>query len=201
MFHSQILPFAHDFCLNFEKHDDPKHVDSCRKRHRFVDEDVLQRCIEKFCIKFRIVHVYSLVHYKVEIFAQKESDYSPWAFLNSEKKVVEVFLAAQFTGRNGNPSRPENLQNIFNTINDPHERSECYVAKVFLKLKEIFFAEEILTNRKNGVSIFKNIPIDLAESRKIIDRLKRMAIEFRGVSNGSPLMRNESIRHQLRSQH
>lgn len=187
MFHLQILPFAHDLCLNLDKYDDPEHQHSCGKRHRFVDEDELQLCIEKFSIKFRILHFYSLVHYKVEIFAQKESDYSPWAFLNAQKKVVEVFFTAHYR----NPS--EFFQHIFKKINDPHERFECYEAKVFLKLKDVFFAEEIFMSKKNGNSFLQNISFDSAETRKIIDRLNRMAIEFRGVSDERALMRHHLI--------
>lgn len=135
---SQILPFAHDLCLNFEKYGDQKHLKSCEKRHRFVEEDQPEWCATaRSSIRFRIIHAYSPVHYMVEIYQQKK--YDQWEFVDTIN--VEVFLS-NFAPRSPDKYGPKEFQRIFENIFG--ERFECkYEAKVLLKSKEIWFVYEM----------------------------------------------------------
>lgn len=185
LWHIQVLSFAHDLCLDFGMYSVPKHAEYCPKRHRFVEDDEPRVCIEQFSIQFRILHFYSPVHYKVEIFAQREGDQMPWMFLNSQCKTVEIYLS--YLSPHGRlepgPRKHDIFQRIFDHMCDPWELSDCYVASVFLKLKDIYFVEDMLPTKPSGNGFTHDIRSFFGDSPEIKDRLKRMLVQFESWTN------------------
>lgn len=191
LFSFQVLPFAHDLCLQFEMYFDPNHTYRCEKRHYFVKDDQPLAHFEHSSIAFRIVHFYSPVHYQVEIFGEKENDSSRWMYLNSQSRTVEVYLSdISASDHDQNLWRPIVFQCIFDKMYHPYERFECYKAKVMLKLKKILFVEEMefwsarpQSDHKQNysterMSFMSDLYYQFGKSYKIRNRLAQMANIF-----------------------
>lgn len=182
----QALPFAHDLCMQFEMYCDPNHTNRCRKRHCIVEEDKPSSHLEHFSIAFRILHFYSAVHYKAEIFAEKDNDSCRWEYLNSQYRTEEIHLSDVSPCKNGqNLMGPIVFQRIFDRMYDPHERFERYEAKVMLKFKKILLIEEMEPWRKQSDSnkqiysagrmpFMSDLYYQFGKSYEIRNRLARM---------------------------
>lgn len=130
--------------MQFEQYDSSSHGILCRKRHQFIGDDEPQPGTHFFSIRFRILHFYSPVHYKAEIFAQRGCNNIAWTYLDSQTKIIEIFLAEYSPSfHDKHEWKAELFDRIFNRINDPEERFELYEAKIVLKLKEIIFVERL----------------------------------------------------------
>lgn len=148
----------------------------CTKRHHIVKEDEPEWYIENVWIKFRILHFYSPLHYKVEIFAQSNKNDEPWLYLDSQSTVSHIFLAhLSPQSQYQHPPKTEIFRTIFNRMHDRDERSEYYYAGIFMKVRDIHFAEKIRPCNDNDVSFIQDLSHYYMDSREIIDRLKRMA--------------------------
>lgn len=158
----------------------PHHRNRCAKRHCFHKCDEPKLCIEHVYVKFRILHFYSPVHYEVEIFAEKEREHGSWVYLNSQYKTVEIHLSYLSPQRKDkNPWNPAFFQRIFDRMYDPDELYECYVGKIFLKLKKIYFVEQLLSAKSNEIHPLTHVHRSISDdSREIINRLKQMVANF-----------------------
>lgn len=170
---AQILPFAHDLCLEFQKYSNLEHLKSCSNRHKLIKEDGPQLCGESFLIIFRILYFYSPVHFKVAICAPSEPD--------SQTQNVEIFLAQIIPCNAANVSKHHEgdiFRRIFNRMREIDGHCDWYKAKIFLKLNEIYFAEDIVPSNRSKNSFIRELYPDFEKSHKIMNQLKRMASEF-----------------------
>lgn len=185
--HFQVLPFAHDLCLEFGSHYDSAHKKSCKKRHFFVREDEPELCDNSlFFIKFQIMHFYSPVHYKAKIFAQSEGK-GEWLYLRSQSKIIEIYLP-KIAKRDLHEYQEKLLQQIFNRMNDASE--PCFEAKVYLKLKNIFIIHDILRFQPDRVSFKHDLYSHYVYSDKIMNRLREMASPFKREKNKNATLQN-----------
>lgn len=105
-------------------------------------------------------------------------------FLNSQCKTVEIYLSylsphVVAHGRlESGPQKHEIFQRIFDRMSDPEELSECYVAIVFLKLKKIYFVEDMLPTEPNVIGFTHDIRSFFVNTREIKDRLKQMVAQL-----------------------
>lgn len=153
---AQVLSLAHDICLEFRKYFDGEHRNNCRKRHQLLEKDEAQLCTSDDTIHFRILHFYSPVHYKVELFDENRS---PVWDSQSRSRIVEVHLTKTLPhGNDRDPWRPEVFHSIFNRINDPDERFECYTAKPIIKLREIIFIDQMQVWHKQNSQTARDQP-------------------------------------------
>lgn len=170
--HFQVLPFAHNLCLEFGSHHDSLHKNTCKKRHDFVKEDEPQSSIEFCFIKFRILHFYTPVHYKVKIFAHGEVD-GEWKYPISQSKIIEIFHAKQLSHEWYSKGV---FQRIFNRMNDAID--PYFEAKIFMKLTDIYFIEDIIRSDPVTASFNDELLPYFVDSRQIVDRLEEMVSEM-----------------------
>lgn len=117
-------------------YDDKNHVRACAKRHQLVTEDEPRAFVatEPFTIRFRILHVYSPMHFKVQITAQKFG--RDWIKLNSQSKIVDIFVVVE---KMSEKCQEKLMRFIFERLCDPNETFHYCIADVYLKLEDIYF--------------------------------------------------------------
>lgn len=95
-------------------------------------------------IAFQILHIYSPLHYKVEIFAElRNANDNNFVYLHSKSRIVDVYVTDISKADNKVGELEQVFGQIFDDLNDRDDRFERFRAEVVMRTRNISFVKSV----------------------------------------------------------